>query len=215
MVGPWNISAFDIAGRRHPTASTWTDVIAIYRASFAEDQREAETILAERIKSGRYHLTIATIETQVIGFAVLDLVPEPSYAVLTFLAVAAAHRNAGAGGALCCNVVETFLEAQRAEWLLVEAEYCQAIFYQRHGFRRLALDYKAPRFSSADSIAMSLMAVAGSAQKKAASRAQLCDIIQHVFTDGYGLREDDPRLHTQLAAITDPTPLLDPETQPT
>jgi hypothetical protein len=51
-------------------------------------------------------------------------------------------------------------------------------------------------------------------QNEAASRAELCDIIKHLFIDGYGLSEEDPRLTAQLAAITDPTPLIDPELQP-
>ena len=198
-----------IARHRLPARSTWDAINAIYRASFGDNQREDEATLAERVITGRYQLTVSQIDTQVVGFSLLDIVPEPSYAVLTYMAVAQTQRGKGIGGALCSAVVSEFQCSVATPWLLVEAERRQAAFYRNYGFQAFALDYRAPRFRSDTSIAMSLMAVPGEAKKTAASQLELCDIIHHIFVDGYVLSEDDPRLLAQLAAITDPTPLID------
>lgn len=209
MARPVNADTVEIERHRHPARRTWDVVNGIYRASFADDLREPEAIIEDRVATGRYRLIVAAIADEVVGFAVLDIVPEPAYAVLSYLAVAETYRDNGIGGALCGAVVSEFHGSGAASWLLVEAECRQAVFYRSRGFQAFALDYRAPRFGNETSIAMSLMAVSGQAEKRAASRLELCDIIRHLFVDGYALNAKDPRLLAQLAAITDPTPLVD------
>jgi hypothetical protein len=107
------------------------------------------------------------------------------------------------------DTVNAIYRTTTTSWLLVEAECRQAAFYRSRGFQAFALDYMAPRFGNDSNIAMSLMAVASQAETRAASRLELCDIIRHLFVDGYALNANDPRRLAQLAAITDPTPLVD------
>ncbi len=209
MTGPVNADAVKIARHRHPARPTWDGVNAIYHTSFTDDLREAEATIEERTATGRYRLIVAAIADEIVGFALLDVVPEPAYAVMTYLAIAETYRGNGIGGAVCDAAVSEFRSSGATSWLLVEAECRQAAFYRNHGFQTFALDYEAPSFGSDTNIAMSLMAVADCSETSAASRLELCDIIRHLFVDGYALDANDPRLLAQLAAITDLTPLVD------
>ena len=215
MVATGPAETLSIAIEHTPLAADWAEIVTIYRSSFKADLREPEPLLADRLEAGRYRLFTARKRSQINGFAILDVIPTPSYAVLSYLAVSENHRNSGIGASLCHHVVENFRKAAPANWLLVEAEKRQADFYRRQGFATFACPYDAPQFGDAGSIAMSLQGIAKSKETRSASRAELCDIIEHLFLDGYGLEKNDPRLVAQLAAIADPTPLIGPEVEPT
>jgi predicted N-acetyltransferase YhbS len=186
---------------RRPAGRAWQEVLRIYRAAFPTWEREPEWMLANRINEGRYLLKVAQHKESVIGFYILDLVPPERYTLLAFVAVMEGERNKGIGSKLCAEAVATFRALGAYRWLLVEAQDRQGEFYGRFGFRRLALDYRVPRFDGAGTETMHLMAIPADSDVASIAGSELAQIVRHIFTSGYSLDPSDPRLAAQLTKI--------------
>lgn len=179
----------------------WADSMAIYQSTFPEWEREPVAMIAERLEKGQYLLFAGLLEQQVIGFYLLELNPDHSYVFFNFLAVDAPYQGKGLGARLCRDAMHRFSQLSGYAWFFIEAEERQAIFYGRLGFWKLLLDYQVPRFDGAGSVPMSLMVLPADEVPSSISRAELADIIRHIFTNGYLLSVDDARIAAQLARI--------------
>ena len=186
----------------------WPSIMAIYREAFPEWEREPEEAIEQRLHSGRYALFSGQKNHAVIGFYILDLNHNPSYALLCFLAVAENYRGHGYGTLLCQDAITRFHNKKQRDWLLTEAEDRQAIFYGKLGFKKANLPYNVPKFDSAGSIPMHLMLMSLDSNKTMVDNHCLRSLIHHTFTTGYDLAENDPRLARQLALIPEKTQLL-------
>lgn len=178
-----------------PDAPDWPAFEALYRALFAAGEREPVTRLRARAAAGRYRVTAALVADGLAGFAVIDRVPEPAYAVLTFVGVAPAQRGRGLGGRL---VTAAGAAVPAAQPLLVEAAPGAETLYVRQGFRRLALDYRVPSTAGTGVRRHTLMARGAGA---AVDGAWLRAVIRDMFIDGYGVAAGDARLDAQLARV--------------
>lgn len=176
-------------------------MLGIYRETFPAWEREPEDTIAERIADGSYRLRVGILQQRVIGFYLLGLNADPSYAMLCFLAIDPGHRRQGWGGLLCRDAVSYFNTLGEIPWLLVEAKDRQAAFYGRAGFFRLSLDYQAPRFDGPGSIPMQLMLRRGKESEAKLSAAECRPILHHIFLQGYQLNPEDQRITDQLARV--------------
>lgn len=174
----------------------WQAFRTLYPALFPRAQREPVTRVRARLQAGRYRLAGAWQGGALIGFCLLDVVPQPRYGVLTFLGVDPGWRGCGLGAALVADAVAAYPKDADG-CLLVEAEPSAVGLYRRCGFRALALDYRVPAFHGTGERALTLMRHGGGTLPGAWLRA----VIGHMFTDGYQRAADDAGLAVQRARI--------------
>lgn len=129
--------------------------------SFQPDELVDKAAFIHRTTWGEVLVT-EDAEGVVTGAAVADHHPTTQVSVLEYLAVSADHRGAGAGSALLTAAVERWGELVNPGVLLAEIERPDAhaatgqfgdpirrlAFYQRHGFRALALPYFQPALTA-------------------------------------------------------------------
>jgi ribosomal protein S18 acetylase RimI-like enzyme len=188
-------------------ASRWQATLEIYREAFPEWEREPEDAITQRAIEGRYVIHGALNEQgTVIGFYLLDIVHNPNYACLCFLAVADRYQGRGIGTKLCRDAIARFHDEYRLDWLLIEAEERQAIFYSKLGFKRVDIPYNAPKFDETGSVPMHLMLISSGIDKKTIDGACLTEMIRHVFITGY--KADNDCINQQVEQIPDQVQLL-------
>ncbi|MBI4614444.1 MAG: GNAT family N-acetyltransferase [Planctomycetes bacterium] len=187
----------------------WRAAIAIYREVFPTWEREPESLLARRAKTGEYLLHAALGERgEVEGFLTLHACPREGYALVTFVGVRPDRQGQGIGSALFRQAMETFDLSTGAPWLLVEAEDRAARLYGRLGMWKLDAPYSVPRYGSRDSTPMHLLAYTKGDRPPTVAGEWLRRVIEHVYAHGYCLAPDDPRIAAELAAIPCPVPVL-------
>ncbi|PWG63217.1 GNAT family N-acetyltransferase [Spiribacter halobius] len=178
-----------------PDGVGWSAFEHAYREVFAPAAQEPLARVRERAAAGRYRVTVAMAEPSVVaGFAIVDRVPSPAYAVLTFVGVREGRRGRGLGARL----VQRAAAGIRETPLLVEAAPGAEGLYAAAGFRSLALDYRVPVFGGEGAQAHTLMILqAGDIVDGPWLRA----VVEDMFIDGYGVAAGDARLARQLAGI--------------
>ncbi|MCO6440184.1 MAG: GNAT family N-acetyltransferase [Nitrococcus mobilis] len=183
----------------------WPAFATLYQHAFPFWEREPLPRIAARIDSGRYRLTVLRFADEpVAGFHLLDRVAVLDYAVLTFLAVHQALRGRGLGRRLLRDALCGFHAEPDAAWLFVEAEAERVPFYLGQGFRQLALDYRVPHFGSLTATQpMMLLTLHRSDRVGSIAGELIRRVIEHLFSDGYQVRPDDPRLVRQLQRVPD------------
>ncbi len=184
-------------------SSHWQTILSIYRSSFPDWEREPEATLNTRTLANRYAVYCAFNEDGIIsGFYILDINQTLRYATFCFLAVAQRYRRLGHGSALCRDAISRFNNTYTSiDWLLVEAEDRQAIFYGKYGFKKIDIPYHIPSFTGPGTIPMHLMAIPKASNKRCIEKNYLQELIQHIFISGYQLNENDSRMQRQLALI--------------
>lgn len=176
----------------------WDDSMKIYNDSFPEWEREQSSNILLNIKNGSYKMFSYLQKGEVVGFYILDINRQLSYALFSFLAIKESHRAKGLGSKLCLNAIEYFQNSTDLKWLLIEAQERQAKLYEKLGFSRLLLDYRVPEFHSPKSVPMSLLLI----QKESPlMRESLEKIIRDIFQRGYSLHKDDKRIEEQLERL--------------
>jgi len=185
-------------------SAEWSAFAALYHAAFPPGEREPDRLVAARLDAGRYRIRISrSARGHVTGGYVVDRVTEHDYALLCYVAVAAAWRKAGIGRRLCADAVTLFRGKGRPGWLLVEAKPRAARLYRRCGFARLDLDYRVPFHDGPGEQRMVLLALHRQGAPSRVARRTLVAMIRDLYLDGYLVAEDDPRLRDQLARIPD------------
>jgi len=183
----------------------WPSCVEIYRESFPDWEREPEDLIIERIQQGQYLLFVGIekIETpeNVVGFYILDLATEFNYVLFSFLVIAKNQRGKNYGTLMCKEAIRYFKKEINVDWLFIEAENQQAIFYEKLGFRTLNLDYKVPKFGEPGSVKMHLMAINAHKSINQISGTTLAHIITHIFLNAYHLNKNDHRIDDQFALI--------------
>ena len=192
-----------------PSEGDWAEFLMLYRDTFAEWERESERRISAHTAAGRYRVHALSICGHGIGgFHVVDVLHEPPYAVLTFVAVAPRWRGRGLGLRLVRDAVLRHREIPDAPTLLVEAKAAAARLYARGGFRPLALDYRIPHYDEPGTeTPMWLLADVSDPDTDSLDGSWLGAVVRQMFGDGYGLGDDDPRLTSQLARIPERVPL--------
>ena len=188
--------------------SRWQATMEIYYTAFPEWEREPEDVLIKRISSGRYVMYCGQEQDNVVGFYILDINQEPSYALFSFLAVSESQRGKGLGTILCKDAIRRFHEEYSLNLLLIEAEDRQALFYGKLGFKKIDIDYLVPKYNAPGSVPMHLMAISVDNHAPHLEAKQLRALIEHIFTTGYYLNDQDERLTAQLANIPELAALL-------
>ena len=186
----------------------WQAAMEIYYAAFPEWEREPEEVLIERISSGRYVMYCGVEQNIVVGFYILDINQAPDYALFSFLAISETQRGKGLGTTLCKDAIRRFHEEYSLSLLLIEAEDRQAIFYGKLGFKKIDINYLVPKYNAPGSVPMHLMAISADNNASHLEANHLRTLIQHIFTTGYYLNEQDERLTAQLANIPQQAALL-------
>lgn len=184
----------------------WNQIVKIYEAAFPEWEREPLYQIEKRVLEQRYVVYIGLFQEQTVGFYILDQALGRDFVVFTFLAVTEQSRGQGIGSLLCQHAIKTFYHLHKT-WLIIEAEDKPALFYQKLGFKKIAIDYVIPKYDDAnEGIAMHLMAIS---EQKTIDNTMLSNIIINMFTEGYLLERNDPRLIQQLAKLPQSALLTD------
>lgn len=188
-----------------PLGADWYAFCTLYEEVFPAAKREPLVRIAQRVAAGRYQLTLLRfVDEPAAGFHLLDRVAALDYMMLTFLALHPGYRGRGWGQWLLQDAVCRFHASSDTGWLLVEAEPCLARFYQGCGFRRLALDYRVPYYGDAAAMqTLALLALHRDGRSFCPDGQWLRWVIEHLFVDGYQVRQDDPRLTEQLQRLPD------------
>ncbi len=175
----------------------WEDVVEIYEEAFPQWEKEDPKRIRQLIKSGRYTMIVA-YEKEIQGFYILDTNETLGYTLFAFLAVKSSLRGNGIGTLLCKNAIQHFQKHLQTDFFLIEAEERQARFYGKLGFLKIDIDYAVPKFNKEGSVFMHLMCI----QKRSSLDAQhLKMFIEDIFSFGYGLKRNDPRITAVLAKI--------------
>lgn len=182
----------------------WEAAMAIYRATFPDWEREPEDRIAEMAEAGRYVIRGAYSSDRIKALSMLDLDRDhtPPYVLLNFLATDEQARGQGLGASLLTDASDIFRDRSGADWLITEAEAGPAGFYAANGFFHVDIEYLCPSFIDETSVPMSLMVVPRVPATSSIPRDTLKSLIARVYTSGYGLSPDDPRLKQQLERIT-------------
>jgi len=175
----------------------WDATMKIYGDSFDEWEREADETILKRLQTKEYEAFIYTIDSKVVAFAILDVNEALHYALFSFLAVLQSKRGLAIGSKLCLYVIDYVKTHLRAQWLFIEAEERQALLYERLGFKRVALDYRVPKFNSQESVPMTLMLIT----QISLNADIFSEIIKDIFHRGYSLEANDIRIKQQIQRI--------------
>jgi GNAT superfamily N-acetyltransferase len=180
----------------------WLAFVKIYQASFPITEQEPLATIESRIGS-RYRLYLVSHPSQdaVIGFYIIDVVEQPRYSLLTFLAVSPEHQSQGLGRQIFEHILADYPGAEDA-LLFIEAEPALAHFYEQSGAKKLDLNYSIPDFASEQPLVPTCMLIGtrNEPPEELDGRA-LREIIRHIFTDGYQLSDSDPRLQQLIQQI--------------
>lgn len=186
----------------------WSTAMQIYRDAFPEWEREPEEIIHKRVNSGRYAMYCGQKDNDVIGFYILDIDPKHHYVFFCFLAVVEDCRGQGYGTYMCRDAITRFYNEYDIDWLLIEAEERQAIFYGQLGFKKFDMPYQVPKYNAPDSVPMHLMAISANINQDSIDKPSLSQLIADVFVSGYHLSMEDARITQQIAAIPDNVKLI-------
>lgn len=178
----------------------WQQAIDLYCEVFPQWEREPVAEIAQAIDSGQSRCIILCNEDRVIGMSLTELYPRLSFALLGYLFIAPEHQGQGLGKRLCTELFDFFESRSDLKWLLVEAEAGPERFYENLGFHRLDVDYLSPHYDDMLSTPMALM-LRTKPNHSQLSKQQLCDIVEHIFSESYYLTDDDPRLEQQRSLI--------------
>lgn len=181
----------------------WAACMDIYSASFPEWEREPEARLVDGVRSGRYVMRAAMEKNVQLGLTCLDVdrAEDIPYALLMFLAVAQPARGRGLARLLIEDAVDWAFSKSASQWCLTEAEPEPAKLYQHLGFKTMDLPYAAPSFTDETSVPMALMAIPRDRATATIDGNSLHALVARIYTSGYGLSVDDPRLVRQLEVI--------------
>jgi len=182
--------------KEHP--ELFNECMLIYVDSFAEWEREDINNIAKNIQSNHYKMHANLLNSEVIGFYILDVNTQLEYALLSFLAMKESQRGKGLGNELCLHCITYFQKELACRWLLIEAQERQSKLYERLGFKKIMLEYKVPSLTSQESINMHLMQINNNDN---IDNISLSNIIEDIFTRGYSLNKNDTRIKEQLLRI--------------
>jgi GNAT superfamily N-acetyltransferase len=180
----------------------WRAFEKIYQASFPVSEQEPLETIASRIGS-RYWLYLASYPDQgtAIGFYIIDVVEQPRYSILTFLAIAPGYQSQGLGKQVCEHILEDY-PGQDNALLFIEAAPHLAGFYELSGAKPLNFGYAIPDFYSDRPLVPTRLLIAAHHHcPEQLDGSAVSEIIRHIFTEGYQLSGSDPRLEQLIKQI--------------
>lgn len=178
----------------------WESAMMLYCEIFPEWEREAISSIEEAINSGNSRCILIHEGDKTLGMSLTEVYLPYNFAMLAYLFVDPIHQGQGLGKLLCQELFEFFNQCIDLKWLLVEAEAGPERFYKQLGFTTLDIEYLSPHYDDMHSTPMALMLHLKTVQSKP-SKAELWDIVNHIFCESYYLVSDDPRLEAQRQYI--------------
>ncbi len=180
----------------------WQAFVKIYEASFPSSEQEPLDTIKARIDS-RYWLYLVshTGQQETMGFYIVDVVEQPQYSILTFLAVNPEHQSQGLGKQICRHILTSYPGVADA-LLFIESEPALADFYKRSGARIINLNYAIPDFESDQPLQPTCLLIAAHKDlPEELDGRDVSEVIRHIFTEGYQLSDSDPRLQQLIRQI--------------
>jgi GNAT superfamily N-acetyltransferase len=94
--------------------------LVLYHEAFPSNERHADEIIIERVKSGSSKLFVAKSDIQFCGFALMHDLKEMPFVLLDYLAVKQGIRKEGIGSALLKFVADYYIKEGKS--LIIESE---------------------------------------------------------------------------------------------
>jgi ribosomal protein S18 acetylase RimI-like enzyme len=199
--------------------ASFKDFLRIYKESIAVRERKTEAEISAMLARPDYRVLLLRRNGLALGFSIVFAPPQESFCLLEYMAVDAAHRNAGLGRQLFLGTAENiFTEAGRIPMLLEvdsdrEASADQTMrgrrqrFYRRLGCLRIAkLAYILPLPGEGAPPAMDLM-VYFPGGARVVGKIQLLHWLKVIYHDVYSCPDGDPRITEMLKTVADPAEL--------
>jgi ribosomal protein S18 acetylase RimI-like enzyme len=179
---------------------------ALYTSSFPASERADFDALIASVARGERLLFIATINDDLVGFAMLFPLRDTDTVLLEYFAVASRQRNRGIGGEILQRVVARLRDARAETGIILEVEsdaegdpaeraLCarRIAFYERNGARVIETtrDYRVPNLAGAGTLAMKLMWLPLRDHAPLPANDQLCVYIRAIYLQVYELATDD------------------------
>ena len=178
---------------------SWKQLEKLYTDAFKEEERETVHKLQHLVKTGRYCIKVALIEENIAGFCIVDHNHELHYSLLTFLTVAKQYRAKHIASKLIAAVQNRADQNTATDFLFVEAENKVQELYTKTNFFVLPFRYNTPLYNSKTKTTKSNLLLYNKSRKP--TLKQLEAILKDIFTFGYEVNKEDPRLTKQLKAL--------------
>ena len=178
----------------------WESAMVLYCETFPEWERESIVNIEAAVNSGSSRCILIYEGGKTIGMSLTEVYLPHKFAMLAYLFVSPGHQGLGLGKLLCQELFDFFDRSSVLKWLLVEAEAGPERFYKKLGFTTLSIQYLSPHYDDMQSTPMALMLHSKLGQS-APSKAQLWEIVKHIFSESYYLADNDPRLEQQRKCI--------------
>lgn len=176
----------------------WKDLVKLYEHAFPSWEREPSENILETPNSYRRDISVLKSKSRVLGFSIVDYIETHDYALFSYLAIESHEQGRGYGSILCLDAIHRFLLENQISTLFIEAEDRQARLYNLLGFSYIPIDYRVPKYGSKGSVKMNLMSIPALNFEADLTKKYIKQFLQHNFTFGYDLKNDDPRLIWQM-----------------
>ena len=193
----------------------------IYADSISERERKPKAWICEMAGRSDYKIFLLKRSGSVIGFSMLFLPQEETFALLEYMAIAEEHRNAGLGGDIFRRTIQTSglsrkdnprptlleVDSDREQTTDRELRARRLQFYRRLGCLRFAgLHYILPLSGEGPVPEMDLMIYPASNQREIPKRA-LERWLSVIYQRVYNCSPDDARITRMLTGIPEPARL--------
>jgi GNAT superfamily N-acetyltransferase len=183
--------------------------LEIYRASFPDNERHTDDLVARRIAEGPYRLFVAKDGDNVAIFAILYDFPETEFVLLDYFASHPKMRGGGRGTEFFRHLVQSV--SANGKSLVIEVEdpaygndeerHRRLKFYHRHGAREiLSVPYKMPSLIGGEPIEMKLLLVPA-ASKRPLTGEKIRTLVRRLYEEVYNLNANDELMHSVLTKI--------------
>jgi GNAT superfamily N-acetyltransferase len=183
----------------------WANIEEIYLSSFPSNEMQPLDTLKDRINTGFETLVVLRFEDEVVGFSLLYRFSSIDFFLLDYLAISQKYRNKGFGTRMFKGVFE-FCDKTNCGILMevddpsfgsnYDEKSRRVSFYKNNGAKIIEnFNYILPAL---DHTEITLQILMYKHKYKVPSKTEIKEIIKELYTNLYGLDEDDKNLKNML-----------------
>ena len=198
----------DISILKPHNTSEFDGFYAIYSTAFPECEQKHRTTLLAMLHSCEYTFFIAKDDEKIVGFCIMYHPTSDDFFLLEYMAIDSRQRGSGLGSTLLSKSIEILYKKEGIRPLFIEIDtphteeertICQKReqFYRRIGALKVdSFTYILPSQTSLPSPNMEIMML--HPETTSLEKGLLRSWVTKIYTNVYGLREDDARIETMF-----------------